>query len=103
MSAGEKEMAVVKSGRDRKGASLRCARKSCGIIVARLDETEYMKFAYMQPNEVHCLACRARCAVTEIYGRFVRTVVCNAKCMGAVSQVCDCSCGGVNHAGGMAA
>lgn len=95
-------MVVTKSGRDRKGASLRCARKSCGVVVARLDETAYRQFAYIQPNEVFCVACHARCIVNEIYGRYVNTVLCNAKCMGAVSQACDCSCGGENH-GGVAA
>lgn len=94
-------MAVVtKSGRDRKGASLRCARKSCAIVVARLDESEYKLFARIHPNEVFCVECHARCVVNEIYGRFVNTIACSAKCTGAVGQSCDCSCGGENHGGG---
>lgn len=97
-------MAVVKSGRDRKGASLRCARKSCAVVVARFDEAEYLRFARTAGMpEVRCLACRARCEVTEIYGRFVNTIVCGSKCTGAIGPSCDCSCGGENHGRGMAA
>jgi len=35
-----------------------------------------------------------------IYGRFVSEHVCNGKCMNAVSETCDCSCGGINHGQG---
>lgn len=32
-----------------------------------------------------------------VYGRYVKEVICNAKCTGAVGHVCECSCGGKNH------
>jgi hypothetical protein len=89
-------MAVVKSGRDRKGAVLRCTRKSCHQFVARLDEAEYKRYAWeLRPGR--CLACHAEVMPTEIYGRYVDTVVCGGKCTGAVGPSCDCSCGGENH------
>ena len=35
-----------------------------------------------------------------LYGQFVDEVVCNGKCMNAVSAACECSCGGMNHGAG---
>ena len=100
---GANEMVVTKSGRDRKGAIIRCSRKGCGIVIARMDEAEYRRYSWCQPNVTRCLACRAQCVPTEIYGRYVETVVCSSKCTGAYGPSCDCSCGGENHGGGLAA
>lgn len=95
-------MIRTKVGRDRKGAIIRCTRKSCGIVIARLDEAEYRRYAWeLRPGR--CLACRAEVMPTEIYGRYVETVACSAKCTGAYGPSCDCSCGGENHGGGLAA
>ena len=35
-----------------------------------------------------------------VYGRYVSEVVCGARCMSAIGENCDCSCGGLNHGAG---
>ena len=94
---------TMKRGVNRQGAIVRCARKSCKLVIARLDEAEYRQFTYIQPNEIFCVACKAWGNVSEVYGRFVAEIVCGSKCTGAIGNSCDCSCGGVNHGGSHAA
>lgn len=96
-------MNTRKAGRDAQGIIIRCNRKSCGQIVARLPQSDAQSFWHCQSDlSVRCLACRATCTADTVWGRFVAEVVCNAKCTGAVRNICDCSCGGENHGGGMA-
>ncbi len=35
-----------------------------------------------------------------VLGTFVKTKLCDDRCLNAVSHVCNCSCGGKNHGGG---
>lgn len=32
-----------------------------------------------------------------LYGKFIKEIVCNSKCTGAIGHNCECSCGGKNH------
>lgn len=99
--------------RDRKcGASLRVwvgkdyfangyrpdgADASIETVPARTHEGMVLRQEYQR---VQCPGCGGwwQLAVGQaIYGRFVKEVVCNGKCMGATGDSCDCSCGGENH------
>lgn len=39
----------------------------------------------------------------RIEGRYVASIKCDGRCMGATGHICDCSCGGLNHGVGAAA
>lgn len=92
-------MQTIKSGRDIKGAIVRCPRKSCRQVMARLDVREYRSLTQLSPYPVYCTKCHAWAEPDPIYGRYVAEVVCSSKCTGAVGASCDCSCGGENHGG----
>jgi hypothetical protein len=49
-------------------------------------------------RRVLCPECRRPVTLTRIYG-VVTTMTCHGSCMDAIGDYCECSCGGVNHAG----
>jgi hypothetical protein len=52
-------------------------------------------------NRQVCPACsRYMVRGTLVRGTFNAEKVCNAKCMGATSGVCECNCAGSNHGAG---
>lgn len=82
--------------RARQGCMIRCIRKDCRTVLVRMDEATFKKFAAVNCPDVFCLKCHARGEVNEINGRITERV-CDARCMGATANACDCSCGGQNH------
>ena len=49
-------------------------------------------------RRVLCPECRRPVVLARIYG-VVTTMTCHGSCMDAIGDYCECSCGGVNHAG----
>lgn len=49
-------------------------------------------------RRVLCPECRRPVTLARIYG-VVTTMTCHGSCMDAIGDYCECSCGGVNHAG----
>jgi predicted Zn finger-like uncharacterized protein len=47
---------------------------------------------------VVCPECEAVVVLSRMYG-VTTTMVCSGACMDPTGQVCECSCGGANHAG----
>ena len=49
-------------------------------------------------RKVVCPECEAMVVLSRIYG-VTTTMVCSGACMDATGPVCECACGGANHAG----
>ncbi len=85
----------------------RCKTRGCGKV-RTFDYAEYQgKFYRLQPwddgfniaspeSDLRC-PCRSKnVAASDIVGTVTRKH-CDERCEGAVSAVCNCSCGGKNH------
>lgn len=44
-----------------------------------------------------CQACPGWVRLWKVCGKYNPAKVCNARCMGATTGACECSCGGKNH------
>jgi hypothetical protein len=49
-------------------------------------------------RKVACIECEAVVVLSRVYG-VTTTMVCSGACMDATGTVCECACGGANHAG----
>lgn len=70
----------------------KCSRHK---VVVRMTATDASELFRRGNNNVYCL-CGRLVEWWPIKGR-VTERKCDARCMGAVSDACDCSCGGENH------
>lgn len=83
---------------------LRCINKDCRTGLGRLtikEANEVMRFAGTYPTR--CIKCHQAGELKVIMGRYSNKRDCDPRCTGAISDKCECPCGGENHGGSFAA
>lgn len=59
----------------------------------------YQHNGYSEPGQVECPECKQRLSGRRVEGHLDPNHKCDARCLGAVGHICECSCGGKNHGG----